>query len=104
MDIGKMMNHQGPDPNFKWRILGPKIILVSGLVKFLHGVAYYFCLNLPATFSQPRASIISGSSEESEKWVKQMHSTLRHRSFGDEISYPQDQFFVARKMHMLAFG
>ena len=39
--------------------LGLEIILVSGLVKFVPAVAYHFCLNLPATFSQPRTSIIS---------------------------------------------
>ena len=32
----------------------------SGFVKFVPAVAYHFCLNLPATFSQPRTSIISG--------------------------------------------
>ena len=43
-------------------ILGPEIILVRGLVKFVPAVAYHFCLNLLATFSQPRKSIISGPS------------------------------------------
>ena len=43
-------------------ILGPEIILVRGLLKLVPAVAYHFCLNLPATFSQPRTSIISGPS------------------------------------------
>ena len=43
-------------------VLGPEIILVRGLVKLVPAVAYHFCLNLPATFSQPRTSIISGPS------------------------------------------
>ena len=33
-------------------ILRPEIILVRGLVKFAPAVAYHFCLNLPALFSQ----------------------------------------------------
>ena len=45
-------------------LLGPEMILVCGLVKFVPAVAYHFCLNLPATFSQPRTSIISGPSTE----------------------------------------
>ena len=47
-----------------WNILGPEIKHVQGLVKFklVPAVAYRFCLNLPATFSQPRTSIISGPS------------------------------------------
>ena len=48
-------------------ILGPEIILVRGLVKLVPAVAYHFCLNLPATFSQPRTSIISGPSRQSRK-------------------------------------
>ena len=43
-------------------VLGLEIILVRGLVKLVPAVAYHFCLNLPATFSQPRTSIISGPS------------------------------------------
>ena len=43
-------------------ILGPEIILVRGLVNLVPAVAYHFYLNLPATFSQPRTSIISGPS------------------------------------------
>ena len=31
--------------------MGPEIILVRGLVKYLVAVAYQFCLNLPAIFS-----------------------------------------------------
>ena len=31
-------------------VLGPKLILVFGLVKFVPAVAYHFCLNLPAEF------------------------------------------------------
>ena len=42
--------------------MGPEIILVHGLVKLVPAVAYHFCLNLPAIFSQPRTSIISGPS------------------------------------------
>ena len=44
------------------RILGPEIIFVRGMVKLVPAVAYHFCLNLPAIFSQPRTSIISGPS------------------------------------------
>ena len=36
-------------------------------MKLVPAVAYHFCLNLPATFSQPRTSIISGPSIFSEK-------------------------------------
>ena len=43
-------------------VLGPEKILVRGLVKLDPAVAYHFCLNLPATFSQPSTSIISGPS------------------------------------------
>ena len=32
------------------------------MVNFVPAVANHFCLNLPATFSQPRTSIISGPS------------------------------------------
>ena len=35
------------------------------LVNFPTAVAYHLCLNLPATFSQPRTSIISGPSTRS---------------------------------------
>ena len=35
-------------------LLGPKLMSVCGLVKFLPAVAYHFCLNIPASFSQPR--------------------------------------------------
>ena len=34
-------------------VLGPEVTLVCDLVKFVPAVAYHFCLNLPATFSQP---------------------------------------------------
>ena len=43
-------------------VLGPEIILVRGLVKLVPAVAFNFCLNLAATFSQPCTSIISGPS------------------------------------------
>ena len=43
-------------------ILGPEIIHVNGLVRFVPAVAYHFCLKLPATFSQPRTSINFGPS------------------------------------------
>ena len=43
-------------------VLGPKLMLVRGLVKFVPAVAYHFRLNLPATLSQPRTS-----SESSKK-------------------------------------
>ena len=39
-------------------IPGPKTILVRGLVKLVPAVAYHSCLNLPATFSQPRTCFI----------------------------------------------
>ena len=32
----------------------PKKVFVRGLVHFVPAVAYLFCLNLPAAFSQPR--------------------------------------------------
>ena len=34
-------------------LLGTPLWLVCGLTKFVRAVAYHFCLNLPATFSQP---------------------------------------------------
>ena len=34
-------------------------VFVRGLVKFVTAVAYHFCLNLPATFSQPRTKTFS---------------------------------------------
>ena len=34
-------------------------IFVRGFVKFVPAVAYHFCLNLPATFSQPRTKTFS---------------------------------------------
>ena len=34
-------------------------VLVRGLVKFALAVAYHFCLNLPAIFSQPRTKTFS---------------------------------------------
>ena len=37
-------------------LLGPKIMLVCGLVKFVPAVAYHSCLNLSERFSQPRVS------------------------------------------------
>ena len=33
-----------------------RLLLVRGLVKCVPALAYHFCLNLPATFSQPRTS------------------------------------------------
>ena len=54
--------HRPPQTMQNFDALGPEIILVHGLVKFVPAVAYHFFLNLPATFSQPRASIISGPS------------------------------------------
>ena len=33
----------------------PKKVFVRGLVNFVPAVAYLFCLNLPAAFSQPRS-------------------------------------------------
>ena len=39
-------------------IPGPKTILVRGLVKLVPAVVHHFCLNLPATFSQPRTCFI----------------------------------------------
>ena len=39
-------------------VLGQEIILVSGLVKFVPVVAYHFCLNFLAIFSQLCTSII----------------------------------------------
>ena len=42
--------------------LGPKLMLVRGLVKCDPAVAYHFCLSLSATFSQPHTSIIFGPS------------------------------------------
>ena len=41
---------------------GPGNNIVGGLVKLRPAVAYHFCHNLPAIFSQPRTSIISGPS------------------------------------------
>ena len=38
-------------------LLGPEIILVRGLLKLVPAAAYHFCLNLPATFSQPGARL-----------------------------------------------
>ena len=31
----------------------------SGLVNFVHAVAYHFCLNLPAAFTQPGAHLLA---------------------------------------------
>ena len=62
------------------RLLGLELILVSGLVKFVPVVACHFCFNLPAAFSQPLSSIISGPS---------IRETLRSFSiavFGDTFS------------------
>ena len=36
-------------------ILGPEIILVRDLVKFVTAVAYHSCLSLPESFLQPGA-------------------------------------------------
>ena len=41
-------------------VLGPEMIMVRGLVKFIPALAYHFCLNLLVTFSQPCKSITSG--------------------------------------------
>ena len=38
-------------------VLGPEIMLVHGLVKFVPAVAYHCCLNLPATCPQRRTGI-----------------------------------------------
>ena len=44
------------------------------MVNFLPAVAYHFCLNLPATFSKPCTSIISGPSRFSSSWLRSMKS------------------------------
>ena len=54
--------HMWDDETTMTVVLGPEIILVRGLVRLDPAVAYHCCLNLPATFSQPRTSIISGPS------------------------------------------
>ena len=41
------------------QLLGREILHVHGFVKFVPVVAYHSCLSLPATFWQPRKSIIS---------------------------------------------
>ena len=38
--------------------LGPKLMLVRGLVRIVPVVAYYFSLQLPSSVSQPHTSII----------------------------------------------
>ena len=38
----------------------PKKVFVRGLVNFVPAVAYLFCLNLPAAFSQPRTKTFFG--------------------------------------------
>ena len=55
-------NNCFPVTNSFFYVLGPEIILVRGLVRLDPAVAYHFCLNLFATFSQPRTRIISGPS------------------------------------------
>ena len=52
--------HEGHKRRAPYGKTGPEIILVLGLVKLVPAVAYHFCLNLPATFLQPRTSNISG--------------------------------------------
>ena len=44
------------------RVLGLNLTYVGGLVKLVPAVAYNFCLNLPASFSQPRASHLQAPS------------------------------------------
>ena len=74
-DIASTFITRFPSHNLLWHplyynkyrlqgLLGPEIILVRGLVKLDPAVAYHNCLNLPATFSQPRTIIISGPSTE----------------------------------------
>ena len=41
-------------------VQSPKKVFVRGLVTFAPTVAYLFCLNLPAAFSQPRTKTFSG--------------------------------------------
>ena len=41
---------------------------VGGLVKFVPAVAYHFCLNLPATFSQPRTKKFSQLCTQPSVW------------------------------------
>ena len=41
-----------------YRIQGSSIRWAPGLVHFVPAVAYHFCLNLPAVFSQPGNSLI----------------------------------------------
>ena len=38
----------------------PKKVFAHGLVNFVPAVAYLFCLNLPAAFSQPGAKTFFG--------------------------------------------
>ena len=80
-------------------LLGPEIILVRGLLKLVPAAAYHFCLNLLATFSQPRTSIISGPSRPA--WLRsrktafsrceeiclsntELYVTTRSNNFGEE--------------------
>ena len=51
-------------PNCIRDILGPKILIVCGLAKFVPAVSFHFCLNLPATFSQPHTSNVFGPSTD----------------------------------------
>ena len=55
---------QGPNTAMNYPVLQKKvsmifIYLIFDLVKFVPAVAYYFCLNLPAIFSQPRTKKFS---------------------------------------------
>ena len=56
LDLTKYGIH-GIQKNKKILVLGQKLMLVCGLVKFVHAVAYFFRLNFPATFSKPHTRI-----------------------------------------------
>ena len=45
-------------------LLGPKLLFVYGLVKFVPAVAYHSCFTLPVTFSQPGTSVNFGPLNE----------------------------------------
>ena len=47
-------------PQKMGEIQSPKKVFVRGLVNFVPAVAYLFCLNLPAAFSQPRTRTFFG--------------------------------------------
>ena len=76
-------------------LLGPETILVRGLVKLVPALTYHFCLNLPATFSQPRTSIISGPSS-SMRFERALERVFAPGKQGNQIVTPSTSTLESR--------